>query len=121
MLFKLSQNSGPVMAVTPAALSADPNSMAPGLKCSIKVESSKILEDSSVQIVSKETSLGGLIRPGLIIVSTHSQIYILEKSFTRLNLPMLLMRGMMTKFMLTNIFCEPNDYRGLYLGKFWQG
>ena len=46
----------------------------------------------------------------LIIFSTQSQIYILEKSFTRLNLPMLLMRGMMTKFMLTNIFGEPNDY-----------
>ena len=26
----------------------------------------------------------------------------------------------MTKFMLTNIFCEPNDYRGLYFENFWQ-
>ena len=41
--------------------------------------------------------------------------YILEKSLARLNLPMLLMRGMMTKFMLTNIFGKPNDY---ILGKF---
>ncbi len=41
--------------------------------------------------------------------------YILEKGLARLNLPMLLMRGMMTKFMLTNIFGEPNDY---ILGKF---
>ena len=37
------------------------------------------------------------------------------ESLARLNLPMLLMRGMMTKFMLTNIFGEPNDY---ILGKF---
>ncbi len=37
------------------------------------------------------------------------------ESLTRLNLPMLLMRGMMTKFMLTNNFGEPNDY---ILGKF---
>ena len=36
-------------------------------------------------------------------------------SLSRLSLPMLLMRGMMTKFMLTNIFGEPNDY---ILGKF---
>ncbi len=35
------------------------------------------------------------------------------ESLARLNLPMLLMRGMMTKFMLTNIFGEPNN-----LGKF---
>ena len=42
--------------------------------------------------------------------STNSQIYILEKSLARLNLPMLLMRGMMTTFKLTNIFGEPNDY-----------
>ena len=47
-------------------------------------------------------------RPGRL--STHSQIYILKKSLARLNLPMLLMRGMMTKFKLTNIFDEPNDY-----------
>ena len=40
----------------------------------------------------------------------HSQIYILEKSLARLNLPMLLMRGMMATFKLTNIFGEPNDY-----------
>ena len=44
-----------------------------------------------------------------------TQIYILEKSLARLNLPMLLMRGMMTKFRHINIFGEPNDY---ILGKF---
>ena len=37
------------------------------------------------------------------------------ESLTRLNLPMLLLRGMMTKFMLTTIFGKPNDY---ILGKF---
>ena len=37
------------------------------------------------------------------------------ESLPRLTLPMLLMRGMMTKFMLTNIFVEHNDY---ILGKF---
>ena len=129
MLSKPSQNSGSVMANTPANCRPDPNSRAPGPKCSIKVEPSKILEDSSVQIVSGETchdsaavrgshgnvQFGGLVRPGLILFSEHSQIYILEKSLARLNLPMLLMRGMMTKFMLTNIFGEPNDY---ILGKF---
>ena len=52
---------------------------------------------------------GRLVRPCFIIV-THSQIYILGKSLARLNLPMLLMRGMMTTFKLTNIFGEPNDY-----------
>ena len=35
-------------------------------------------------------------RPGRLI--THSQIYILKKSLARLNLPMLLMQGMMTTF-----------------------
>ena len=35
----------------------------------------------------------------------------------RLNLPMLLMRGMMTKFMLTSIFGEPNDYTLEKFGK----
>ncbi len=54
---------------------------------------------------------------GLIIFSTHSQIYILAKSFTRMNLPMLLMQGMMTKFMHTNIFGEPNDYTLEKFGK----
>ena len=47
-------------------------------------------------------------RPGRL--STHSQIYILKKSLARPNLPMLLMRGMMTTFKLPNIFDEPNDY-----------
>ena len=37
------------------------------------------------------------------------------ESLARLNLPMLLMRGMMTKFMLTNNYGEPNDF---ILGKF---
>ena len=37
------------------------------------------------------------------------------ESLARLNLPMLLMRGMMSKFMLTNNFGEPNDF---ILGKF---
>jgi hypothetical protein len=54
-------------------------------------------------------------RPGRL--STHSQIYILEKSFTRMNLLMLLMQGMMTKFMHTNIFGEPNDYTLEKFGK----
>ena len=54
-------------------------------------------------------------RPGRL--STHSQIYILEKSLARLNLPMLLLRGMMTKFKLTNIFGEPNDYTLEKFGK----
>jgi len=52
VLSKPSQNSGPVMALTPAVCRLDPNSRAPELKCSIKVEPSKILEDSSVQIFS---------------------------------------------------------------------
>ena len=47
------QNSGPVMALRPAVLSPDPNSRAPEIKFSIKVEPSKILEDSSVQIFSE--------------------------------------------------------------------
>ena len=37
---------------TPAVCRRDPNSRAPELKCSIKVEPLKILEDSSVQIFS---------------------------------------------------------------------
>ena len=41
VLSKPNQNSGPVMAVTPAVLSPDPNSRAPELKCSIKLEPSK--------------------------------------------------------------------------------
>ena len=60
--------------------------------------------------------MAGRVRPGLIIVSTHSQIY-LEKSLATLNLPMLLIQGMMTKFMLTNIFGEPNDYTLEKFGK----
>ena len=47
MLSKPSQNSGLVMAVRLALLSPDPNSRPPELKCSIKVEPSKILEESS--------------------------------------------------------------------------
>ncbi len=53
MLSKPTQNYRPVIAVRLAALSPDPNSRAPELKCSIKVEPSKILEDSSVQIFSE--------------------------------------------------------------------
>ena len=41
MLSKPSQNSGPVIAVTPAACRPDPNNRAPELKCSIKLEPSK--------------------------------------------------------------------------------
>ena len=41
MFSRPSQNSGPVIAVRPAALSPDPNIRAPELKCSIKVEPSK--------------------------------------------------------------------------------
>ena len=35
----------------------------------------------------------------------------------RLSLPIILMRGMMTTFMLTNIFGEPNDYTLEKFGK----
>ena len=119
VISKPSQNSGPVMALIPATLSPDPNGRPHELNCSIKVGSSKILEDSSVQTFSELTCLdsGGcnsstrkcsVWRPSN--TSTNSQIYILEKSLARLNLPMLLLRGMMTKFKLTNIFGEPNDY-----------
>ena len=73
------------MAFTPAICRPDPKSRAPGPKCSIKVEPSKILEDSSVQIVSGETchdsaavrgphgnvQFGGLVRSGLIIFTAH--------------------------------------------------
>ena len=52
VLSKPSQNSGPVIAVTPAVCRPEPNSRAASLKCSIK-----ILEDSSVQIFSVYTSL----------------------------------------------------------------
>ena len=125
MLSKPNQNPGPVMAVRPAVVSPDPNSRVPELKCSIKLEPSKhrrtlcskfsagkhLWIQAAVTVPHGNVQFGGVVSPGLIIVSTHSQIYILDKSLTRLNLPMLLMRGMMTKFMLTDIFCEPNDYR----------
>jgi len=41
VLTKPSQNSGPVMAITPHLCRPDPNSRAAELKCSIKVEPSK--------------------------------------------------------------------------------
>ena len=44
-------------------------------------------------------------------------LYIFWQSLARLNLPMLLMRGMMTKFMLKSIFGEPNDYTLEKFGK----
>ena len=53
VISKPSQNSGPVMALIPATLSHDPNSRPPELNCSIKVGTSKILEDSSVQTFSE--------------------------------------------------------------------
>ena len=61
---------------------------------------------AAVTVPYGNVQFGGLIRPGLNIVRTHSQIYISGKSLARLILPMLLMRGMMTRFMLTNIFGE---------------
>ncbi|MCP4493892.1 MAG: hypothetical protein GY820_42320 [Gammaproteobacteria bacterium] len=53
VLTKPSQNSGPVIALTPAICRLDPNSRPAELKCSINVGSSKILEDSSVQTFSE--------------------------------------------------------------------
>ena len=53
VISKPSQNSGPVMALIPATLSPDPNRRPPELNCSIKVGSSKILEDSFVQTFSE--------------------------------------------------------------------
>jgi len=72
VISKPSQNSGPVMALIPATLSPDPNGRPHELNCSIKVGSSKILEDSSVQTFSELTCLdsggcnvqfGGLVTP----------------------------------------------------------
>ena len=111
------QNSGPVMAVRPAVVSPDPNSRAPELKCSthrrtlcsIFSASKHLWIQAAVTVPDGNIQFGGLVRPWFIIV-THSQIYILGKSLARLNLPMLLMRGMMTTFKLTNILGEPNDY-----------
>ena len=94
------------------------NSRPPELKCSIKLESSMhrrticskfsagkhLWIQAAVTVSHGNVQFGGLVRPWLIIV-THSQIYILGK-----RLAMLLMRGMMTTFKLTNNFGEPNDY-----------
>ena len=98
------------MAFRPAVKSPDPNSRPPELKCSIKLESSmhrrtlcsKFLAGKHLWIQAAVTvphgniQFGGLVRPGRL--TTHSQINILRKSLARLNLPMLLMRGMMTTF-----------------------